>query len=189
MVSLFLCTNYFFIQYILFSAANFHNYNITKLHHPWPSSEKWLLDSAVVFSLGQFQLHKARKVQKYSENASSYVIEINMLTVFMNKNKEFSRIYDWKITQSQTTSRDVITCPNKYRSQSRCALCDRCLPNVKIMSKNYFPTPASGLRPTRQKMCSNVSWNVFLRSLNYSRQRCMMLNESRSRSNQNCGLG
>ena len=41
-----------------------------------------------------------------------------MQAVFTSKNKGFSRFYERKFTQSYTTLRDGITCPDKRRSQS-----------------------------------------------------------------------
>ena len=44
--------------------------------------------------------------------------QLKMQAVFTSKNKGFSRLYERKFTQSYTTSRDGITCPDKRCSQS-----------------------------------------------------------------------
>ena len=43
---------------------------------------------------------------------------LKMQGVFTSKNKGFSSLCERKFTQSYTTSRDDITCPDKHRSQS-----------------------------------------------------------------------
>lgn len=74
----------------------------------------------VVFSLGQLWLDKAGKSENTVKTLRLGFSELKMQAVSTRKNKGISRAYDRKFTKSYITSRDGITCRDKYRRQSHC---------------------------------------------------------------------